>query len=263
MTMKRQVILVRLALTKILWIAAFALLAAQSRAAEITFLAANALEPALKELLPEFQKLSGHTVTVSYGSLGVITDRVQKGEAIDLAIVAPPQWESLYNDHKVGDQTRRALARATLGVFVKKGAQRPDVSSVDTFKRALLSAPSVAFGDPDRGSPVGAYVMPMLVRLGIANDLKPKLRLPQGGPPVIQAVASGDAAIGLTQISEIVASPEVDLVAPFPPEIQNITTYVAAIPMAARAPMAAMELVEFLSSARGILVFKGKGLATS
>jgi molybdate transport system substrate-binding protein len=245
-------------------IAAFAGLALvataqDARAADIIFLSANALRPALQELIPEFQNASGHNVSVSYATLGVVTDRIRKGDEADLASVSPAQWESLQKENKLSPDASVVIAKGGLGVFVKKGAARPDISSVDTFKTALLNARSIVTGDPAQGSPVGAYIVPLFDRLGISADIKPKLQLTAGGPATMQPVVKGDAELGINQMSEIITLPDVDLVGPLPAAIQNFTVYTAAIPASAKQTEAVKALVEFLTSPQARSVFQSKG----
>ncbi len=251
-----------LKIVKVATFASFAVVATgtYARAADITFLCANALESTMKELIPEFQKASGHNVKITYASLGIITERVGKGDEADLATVSPQQWGGLQKEGKVDPAVRAVFGKVGLGVFAKKGAARLDIGSVEAFKRALLNARSIAVGDPAQGSPVGAYVTPLFDRLGISGDIKSKIRLTLGGPGVMQAVIRGDAEIGFNQISEIIASPDVDLVGALPTDIQNFTTYTAAIPAAAKQAAAAKALIEFLTSPWAVSVFKSKGL---
>lgn len=231
-----------------------------SRAAEISFLCANALQSTMEQLVPEFQKSTGHTVKITYASLGIITDRIQKGDQADLATVSPQQWQALHNASKIDPAVRIVFGRVGLGGFVKKGTARPDFSSVEAFKRALLSAHSIAVGDPNQGSPVGAYMVPLFDKLGVTADIKSKLQLTPGGPGVMQAVIKGSAELGFNQMSEIAASPDVDLVAPLPAEIQNFTSYVAALPLNAEQSTLAKAFADFLSSSKAISVFKAKGI---
>src|SRR5205085_6078233 len=173
-----------------------------ARAADITFLCAGALQSAMQELLPEFQKASGHNVAVLYTNIGTITERVARGDDADLAIVSPRQWESLQKDGKLSAVPAIVIGKVCLGVFVKKGATRPDIASVDAFKRALLNVRSIAVSDANQGSPVGAYMIPLFDRLGIGGDIKSKLRLtPAGAGKTIEAVVKGDAEIGFNQMT--------------------------------------------------------------
>ena len=153
------------------------------------------------------------------------------------------------------------IGKVGLGIFVKNGAPRPDIGSVDAFKRALLNARSIAVADPSQGSPEGLYLIPLFDRLGISGDIKSKLQLEPAKPgTTIQAVIKDDAEIGFTQMSEIAASPVVELVGPLPGDIQNFTIFTAAIPASAKNAAVAKTLIEFLTSAKAITVFKSKGL---
>lgn len=231
-------------------------------AAEITVLCAPALQPAIQNLVPGFEKATGHKVKIVYGSIGVNASRVRNGEEADLAIVSPQQWQALQNEGKLGSSERRTISKVGTGVFVKKGAVRPNISSVDALKRTLLQARSIAVGDLK--TPVGAYMLPLFERLGVKSDINSKLLLmPPGNPsPTIEAVIKGDAEIGFSQMSEILASTDVDAVGPLPVDIQNFTTFTAAIPVQAKQPAAAIDLIEFLRTPGAVAVLKSNGLDT-
>jgi molybdate transport system substrate-binding protein len=232
-----------------------------ARAVEITFLCAGALQTTAEELLPEFEKDTGHHVKAVFTSIGFITQRVRNGEAADLAVVSPRQWEDLKNEGKLDPNVRAMIAKTGAGVFVKKGAAKPDISSVEAFKRALLNAKSIALVDPAAGGPVALYAPGLFERLGISADLKPKLKLVGGGGAPVEPVTRGDAEIGLTTISEIIQfQPAIELVGPFPPEIQAFFAYTGAIPKNAKEPAAAKALLDFFTSARAISILKPKGL---
>ena len=229
-------------------------------AAEITFLCAPALQPAIQTLVPEFEKATGHKIKIVYGSIGVNASRVRNGEQADLAIVSPQQWQALQGEGKLGSSERRVIGKVGIGIFVKKGTARPNVSSTDAVKRMLLQARSIAVGDLK--TPVGAYMLPLFDRLGLKNDIDSKL-LPQppGNPsPTIEAVIKGEAEIGFSQMSEILASSEVDAVGLLPVDIQNFTTFTAALPAQAKQPAIATELIEFLRSSGAVAEFRSKGI---
>jgi molybdate transport system substrate-binding protein len=230
------------------------------RAADITFLCAGALETSAKILIPEFEKTSGHHVKADFAAIGVITRRVSEGEAADLVTISPPQWEDLQKEGKLSPDVRVVIAKVGVGVFVKNGAPKPDIGSVEAFKHALLNARSIALADPAGGGPVGAYAVRLFDRLGVSADLKPKLELVSGGLPPIEPVVKGDAEFGLTTISEIVGAPDVELVGPLPADIQNFVVYTAAIPASAKESTAAKALIEFLNSPKAKAVMKTKGL---
>ena len=229
-----------------------------TRAAEITFLCASALRPAMDEIVAEFRRTSGHNVKISFATIGVNADRIRKGDAADLAIVSPSQWDELRSEGKLDAGTRALIAKIGIGVFIKRGAAKPDVSSVEGIKRALLDAPSIAV-PVGAGNPVAAYAVRLFDRLDIATQLKSKNVVASGGSP-IQAVARGEADIGFTQISEVIAEPRIEYAGPFPAEIQNYTVFAAAIPTNATERDAAKAFADFLRSASAITIFRSKGL---
>src|ERR1700730_17850039 len=150
---------------------------AGANAAEIRVLSAGSLKLALNQLLPEFQKASGDTVTIDYGTAGAIVGRIQKGEPADVTIVSRSQLETLEGQGKVAPGSRVNIAGVGVGVAIRKGAPKPDISSVEAFKRVLMSAKSIGYVNPALGSSSGIYVAGMLERLGIAQDLKSKIKL--------------------------------------------------------------------------------------
>jgi len=248
---------------KIAAVASFALVvtgidAFDASAAEVRFLCADALESSMQELIPEFEKTNGHTVRMILANAGTNTERVRKGDVADLAIVLPQQWETLRQEGKIDPAVRIVIGRVGLGAFVKKGAARPDIGSVEALKHALLNTRAVAVRDPSQRSPVGTYVVALFDRLGIGDDIKPKLRLTADRP--YETVIKGDAEIGFSTIAEIVASPEVDLVGPLPGEIQNFNIFTAAIPINAEQVTAAKVFIEYLTSRRANDIFKSKGI---
>ena len=182
------------------------------RAAEITFLCAGALEATVEELIPEFQKVSGHNVKATFAAIGVIARQLRNGDMADVAIISPQQWEDLRKEAKVDATVQVIIAKVGVGVFVKRGAAKPDINSVEAFKRALLNAKSIALADPAGGGPVGIYATSLFERLGISAAVTPKLKLVGGGLAPVEPVTKGDAEIGLTTISEILPVPDIELV---------------------------------------------------
>ena len=230
-----------------------------ARAAEIRLLSASALHPAIDALIPDFEKSSGHKVTVAYGNAGAVADRFQKGEAADLVINAGPLIDQLRAQGKVVADGRDTLAKVGVGVFVRKGAAKPDISSADAFKRSMLDARSIAYPDPAGGGASGIYVASLLERLGIALEMKPKTKLFSPTEVLYASVASGDVEIGFNQISEILAQPTVELAGPLPSAIQNYTQFAPGIVAGSNQTDAARALVTFLSSPAAQSVLKAKG----
>src|SRR3954447_12914700 len=229
-----------------------------ARAAEIRLLSASALHPAIDALIPDFEKSSGHRVTVAYGTAGAVADRVQKGEAADIVISSVLMIDKLQAQGKVVAGGGGGIAKVGVGAFVRKGAAKPDISSVDAFKRSMLAARSIAYPDPAGGGASGIYVASLLDRLGIAAEMKPKTKLSTLGT-LYASVASGDVEIGFNQVSEIVAQPTVELAGPLPLKIQNYTQFAPGIATGSSQADAARALVTFLSSPAAQSVLKAKG----
>ena len=249
-------------------IAAFAVIAAMrsggsADAAEIRILSSGSLKAALSQLLPDFQTSSGNTAMIEYGPAGAIAGRIQKDDAADVVIVSRSQLQKLESNGKVVHGSLVNIAGSALGVAVRKGAPKPDIGSVAAFKRALLAARSIGYRDPATGSTSGTYTAGMLERLGIAEDLKPKLRLDrtQGDVPenVFQAVAKGEIEMQIGQITEIIIAPGVDLAGPLPSEIQNTTLMAAGIITTSKAPDAARAFIGFISSPSAAAILKASG----
>src|SRR2546421_10137986 len=198
-------------------------------AAEITFLCAGALETTVEELIPEFQKVSGHNVKATFAAIGVIARQLRNGDTADLAIISPQQWEDLRKEAKVDATVQVIIAKVGVGVFVKRGAAKPDISSVEAFKRALLNAKSIALAGPAGGGPVGIYATSLFERLGISAAVTPKLKLVGGGLAPVEPVAKDDDEIGLTTISEILPVKGIELVGPLLCENQALILYTSAI----------------------------------
>jgi molybdate transport system substrate-binding protein len=217
------------------------------------------LHPAIDALIPDFEKSSGHKVTVAYGTAGAVADRVQKGEAADIVISSVPMIDRLQAQGKAVAGDRVIIAKVGVGAFVRKGAAKPDISSADAFKRSMLAARSIAYPDPAGGGASGIYVASLLERLGIAGDMKPKTKLLPPTQVLYASVASGEVEIGFNQISEILAQPTVELAGPLPPAIQNYTQFAPAIVTGSSQTDAGRALIAFLSSPAAQAILKTKG----
>jgi len=227
--------------------------------AEIKVLTAGAFKQVLLALLPDFERASGHKVTVANDTVGALTKRIAGGEVFDLAVLTPKAVDDLAKEGKFVAGSRASLARVGVGVVVKDGTPKPDISSVAAFKQALLAAKSVAYIDPAAGGSSGIYVAGLLDKLGIAGEVKPKAKLIPGGA-VAEHVAKGEAELGIHQISEILPVKGVTLVGPLPAEIQNYTVYAAGIGAHAKESDAAKALLKTLTSPAAAEVLKSKGM---
>jgi len=227
--------------------------------AEIKVLTAGAFKQVLLALLPAFEQQTGHKVSVDNDTVGALTKRIDGGETFDLAVLTPAAVDDLARKGKFVAGSRKNLARVGVGVVVKEGAPKPDIGSVDAFKKALLAAKSVAYIDPAAGGSSGIYVAGLLDKLGIAGEVKPKAKLIPGGA-VAQHIANGEAELGIHQISEILPVKGATLVGPLPAEIQNYTVYAAGLGANAKESAAAKMLLDALSGPAGAEVLKSKGM---
>jgi molybdate transport system substrate-binding protein len=232
---------------------------AAAQAAEIKILTTGAMKEVVFAIVPAFEKETGNKAIVSNDTAGVLARRIEGGEAFDLAVLTPGAIKDLAAKGKFAPGAAATVARIGVGVVVKAGAPLPDIATVEAFKKTLLAAKSVAYIDPAAGGSSGIYVAGLLDKLGIAAAIKPKAKLKDGGH-VADLVASGDAEIGLHQISEILAVKGVTLVGPLPAEIQNYTTYAAAVGAQAQHPDAAQTLIKLLTGPGADAVLKEHGM---
>ncbi|HVD75009.1 MAG TPA: substrate-binding domain-containing protein [Xanthobacteraceae bacterium] len=228
-------------------------------AAEIKVLTAGAFKQVLLVLVPDFEKQTGHKVILENDTVGALTKRIEGGEAFDLAVLTPAAVNDLSAKGKFVAGSRTNLGRVGVGVVVKEGAPKPDISSVDAFKKTLLAAKSVAYIDPAAGGSSGIYVAGLLDKLGVAADVKPKAKLIPGGA-VAEHIARGEAEIGIHQISEILPVKGITLVGPLPADIQNYTVYAAGLGANGKESEAAKALLKTLSGPAAADVLKSKGM---
>jgi molybdate transport system substrate-binding protein len=236
------------------------LLSGAAQAAEVKVMISGGLTAAFKALVPEFERTSGHTVSIAYGpSMGTTTNaipvRLARGEPADVLIMVGYALGDLVKQGKVVADSRVDLVKSPIGIAVKSGAPKPDISSADSTRQALLAAKSVAYSD----SASGVYVSTeMFSKLGIADQMKDKARMIPA-TPVGEIVAKGEAEIGLQQISELKPVAGIDIVGPLPDALQKITVFSAGIATVSKEPEAGKALISFLASpeAREALIESG------
>jgi molybdate transport system substrate-binding protein len=224
-----------------------------AESAEITFFCSNALKAVMEELAPRFEKAFEHKLAITYGSTNPLQARIVKGEAFDLAILGEAAIVDLVKQGKLVATTRVVVARSALGVAIRKGAAKPDISTTDAFKRTFVNAKSIAYLVDGL---TGTYLNVLFRRLGIAESMQQKHKSARGA----EAVANGEVELGVTQISEILYQTGTELVGPLPSEIQNYTNFPAAISTGAREANAAKALLHYLASPDAALALKARGL---
>ena len=225
-------------------------------AAEITVLSTQATEQAYRELVPQFEKATGHTVKTTFTGTLDAKKRIAGGEAFDLLIMSSPDIDAFMTLGTLVRGSRVDLARSGVGVGVKAGAPKPDIATTEAFKQTLLAAKSIGYST----GPSGVYVMDLLERLGITDQVKPKLKQTPTGVFVGTIVANGEVEIGIQQISEMSTYPGVDYVGALPADIQKVTIFSSGIAAKSQQPDAARALVKFITAPEAAEAFKKRGM---
>jgi molybdate transport system substrate-binding protein len=226
---------------------------------EIKVLSATAMKEVLGALASQIERATGCKLAVSCTTSGGVAKRIARGETADLIILAATEMAELTKQGKVLAGSTIEIARSNIGVGVRRGAPKPNISSTEAFKNALISAQTVAYTDPTAGGASGTYLAGLLNKMGIADKIG--TRLAAGGPDglVGTIVARGDAEIGLHQIPELIAA-GVDVVGPLPPEIQKPTVYAAGIPAKAQHADASKAVIAFLSTPTAAAAVQAHGM---
>lgn len=233
-----------------------------ARADEITLIAPGGIQAAVQLLIPGFERATGHTVKATFGS-GLGTKRqVASGEPFDVPIVQPPYPEVVSSGHVVADSAT-PLAAVAVGVAVRSGQRKPDISTPEAVKKLLLSVRSFSYPDPSGGAAAGVSFTNTLKQLGILDEVRPKIHLARGGAAAMAALAKGEVEIGLTFVSEILTEPGVEAVGPLPGAISTPTSLVAFVSSHAKNPAATRALVKYLSSPDAAAAYKKVGMIPS
>jgi molybdate transport system substrate-binding protein len=230
--------------------------AAAVNAAEVKVIAANAVKDSLTQIVAAFEKTSGHRVTVAWGGTEAIARRVASDEIFDLVVIAGPNIDRLISDGKLAQGSRTDFAKSGVGVAVRSGLPKPDISSSESVKNAVLAARSVAYSS----GPSGFYVAELFKRLGIAEQVKDKTKQPPSGVQVGELLARGEADIGFQQVSELLHVKGIDYLGPLPADIQNVTAYAIGLHASSRVADAARELVKALVSPEAGRIIKQTGM---
>lgn len=232
------------------------LLPTMASAEEIKVLAAGATEEIFAELVPQFEKSSGHKVVATFTGTANIKKQVAAGEVYDLVIVGGPEIDAFIQQGTIVPGSRTDLVKSGVGVAVRAGSPKPDINSSEALKKMLLAAKSVGIST----GPSGVHMANLFERMGIADQIKPKLKQAPSGVRIGSIIASGEADIGFQQISELIHSPGLDYIGPLPSEVQKITVYSAGIHIGAKQPEAAKALVKSLTAPAAAVVIKKYGM---
>jgi molybdate transport system substrate-binding protein len=250
----------RFGICALLAVAGLAWPAGHAGAAEIKVLSTGNMQSILADLTPGFERTSGHKLTIEYGSTTRARDRILAGEGADVTINEWFVLEDLLRQDRLAAGSIIGIARSPLGIGVRAGAAKPDISSAETLRRTLLAAESIAHPDPSGGAQDGTYFVGLIARLGIAEELKPKIRITQGGDAAAQLVAAGGAQIGVAQRRNFISLKGVELLEPLPdlPGMKFVMT--GGVVAGVHEPAAARALLSFLSSAAAAPTIMARGM---
>jgi molybdate transport system substrate-binding protein len=226
-----------------------------ANAPEIRVWTARAIATVLAEVGPQFERATGYKLDISSDLPTGFARRADAGEPFDILISGSAPVDEWIIEGKILAETRADIARSGIGVGVRAGARKPDITSVEAFKRALLEAKSIAYLKV--GS--GVYMAGLLKRLGIAEAIKSKVTRPDSDI-VTELVAKGEVELGIVVITQILTTPGVEFVGPLPPEIQSYVTFTAGISAKSKSPEAARDLIKFLTGPTATPVIKAQGM---
>jgi molybdate transport system substrate-binding protein len=225
--------------------------------AEIRVLCSNGLQAVMEDLAPQFEKASGHKVSVTFGLAAGFKQQIEGGAAFDLAVLTPPMIDDLIKQGKLAADSRAVIARTGLGLMIRAGAKKPDVSTTDAFKRSLLGAKTIAFAKEGAS---GVAFTATIERLGMSDSLKSKLKPTATGEEVNDLVVKGGADFGILPLSEILRVRGAELGGMFPADVQTYITMAAGVSSSAKQGAAARDLIKFLTAPANLPAIKAKGM---
>jgi molybdate transport system substrate-binding protein len=235
---------------------AVVLLPDPARSAEIKVIAANAIKDGYTELVDGFQRSTGHKVVTTWTGTVNATRRVNDGEVFDLVIIGANNIDQLIAAGKLAAGSRADIAKTGIGIAVRAGLPKPDVSTSDAVKAAVLGAGSIVYS----AGPSGAYIGELLEKMGVAEQVASKVKQPSSGAEAAKMLARGDAELGFAQVSEFLDAPGLINLGPLPASIQNFTIYAVGLHVAAPSPDAAKALVKHLTAPEAAPAIKKMGM---
>jgi molybdate transport system substrate-binding protein len=226
-------------------------------AAELKVLCSNGLKAVVDELVPQFERQTGHKVLLTFEPSTLIQKRIEAGEAFDVTVMTTALIDQEIKAGKLSADSRAVIARSGLGLSIRAGSKKPDIRTVESFKQALLAAKSITYATQ------GASAAPfeaLVTKLGVADQLKPKYKLRDTASQIGEAVASGAVEMGVAPVSEILPVKGVELAGPFPPEVQSYVVMTAGLSTSAKEKGAGKSLIDFLMAPANAGVIKAKGM---
>ena len=230
-----------------------------AESAELKVLSAVGIQAVMEDLGPKFERATGHKLAIAFANAGTTVKRIQDGETADVVITSQPGIESFVKDGKAIAGNVTIVARSGIGLAVRNGAPKPDISSPEALKRTLLAAKSIAYSNPAGGASSGIHFATVIDRLGIANEMKSKTIFPKSGPVGV-LVANGEAELGVQQIQELMSVAGIEIIGPLPGDLQDTIIFSAAIMASSRDTDASRSLVNFLGTPQATAVINAKGM---
>jgi molybdate transport system substrate-binding protein len=234
--------------------------AATGNAAEIKVYSTIGMRSVLEELQPKFEKASGHKLEITWGLAAGLAKRVADGESPDALVAIRGGIDGLVKSGRVSEPSAVTLALSGVGVSVRSGAPKPDISTPDKFKAALLAAKAIAYSDPSKGGASGVYFAKVAERLGIADAVKAKSKFPETAGLPGKLLLDGTADLAIAQVPELLEVQGTDFVGPFPGDLQNATVFAAGVITGAKQPEAAAAFLKFLQTPEALATIKAKGM---
>jgi molybdate transport system substrate-binding protein len=238
------------------FVAALFVAASTAQAAELRVLSGNGAKAAVQELCKQFERATGNTIKLHFEVNADLKKKIEAGETFDVAVLNPPVIDALIKDGRLVAGSRADIGHSGLGLAVRTGAPKPDISSVGAFKRTLLTAKAVAY--PGKGAS-GIYFVSLLDRLGIKAEMQGKLK-PMGAEDTVEVVARGEADMVVVVATRITGVPGVDLVGPIPEELQTRIGFAAGLSVSAKEREAAQALIRFLTAPAAAPTLKANGV---
>ena len=229
-------------------------------ATELKVLSSTGMQTVMEDLGPKFERTTGHQLRITFDTTGGLIKRVQGGETADVIVIPRQGIDSFVKDRKVSPDNVIVIARSGIGVAVRKGAEKPDISSPEALKRTLLAAKSITYSNPADGGASGVHFAKVLDQLGIANEMKPKTIFLLKPGPVAVLVANGEAEIAVHQFQELIQVAGIEIVGPLPGNLQDTVVFSAAVMGNAKDAAASKALVDFLRTSEAAAVMQAKGL---
>ena len=231
--------------------------------AELTVFSTIGVRSAAEALFARFENTSGHKLAVTWASAAMLVKRIESGETADVLILSRAGIETLKQQGKIAPGSDVALASSGVGIAVKAGAPKPDISTPEALKQTLLIAKSIAYSEPSAGGASGVYFAKLLERMGIAEAIKPKTKYPPPGGFSGELLLTGEAELAVQQKPELMHVAGTEIVGLLPDELNLITEFAAGLMPDRKNADAAMALIQMLKSPEAGNVFRAKGLDPS